>query len=104
MASDVVTETALEIRSLLGQSLAAAQSKQWRKAEQLRLDAYINFDLEIESRTLPRDPALALRAEKAFLDGHDRKPGIKAALDAKLMGDELTSSYQHALAPPQEGS
>jgi high-affinity iron transporter len=77
MASDVVAETALEIRSLLGQSLAAAQSKRWRKAEQLRLDAYINFDLEIESRALPRDPALALRAEKTFLDGHDRKPGIK---------------------------
>jgi high-affinity iron transporter len=104
MASDVVTETALEIRSLLGQSLAAAQSKQWRKAEQLRLDAYINFDLEIESRTLPRDPALALRAEKAFLDGHDRKPGIKAALDAKLMGDELTSSYQRALDALEECS
>jgi high-affinity iron transporter len=104
MASDVITETALEIRSLLGQSLAAAQSKQWRKAEQLRLDAYINFDLEIESRTLPRDPALALRAEKAFLDGHDRKPGIKAALDAKLMGDELTSSYQRALDALEECS
>jgi high-affinity iron transporter len=104
MASDVVAETALEVRSLLGQSLAAAQSKQWRKAEQLRLDAYINFDLEIESRTLPRDPALALRAEKAFLDGHDRKPGIKAALDAKLMGDELTSSYQRALDALEECS
>jgi high-affinity iron transporter len=103
MASDVVAETALEVRSLLGQSLAAAQSKQWRKAEQLRLDAYINFDLEIESRTLPRDPALALRAEKAFLDGHDRKPGIKAALDAKLM-DELTSSYQRALDALEECS
>ncbi len=84
MASDVVAETALEVRSLLGQSLAAAQGKQWRKAEQLRLDAYINFDLEIESRTLPRDPALAIRAEKTFLDGHDGKPGIKAALDARL--------------------
>ena len=46
MGSDVVAETALEVRSLLGQSLAAAQSKLWRKAEQLRLDAYINFDLE----------------------------------------------------------
>ena len=53
MAGDVVGETALEVRSLLGQSLAAAQNKEWRKAEQLRLDAYINFDLEIEARTLP---------------------------------------------------
>jgi hypothetical protein len=33
-ANDVVAETALEVRSLLGQSLAAAQGKQWRKAEQ----------------------------------------------------------------------
>ncbi len=97
MGGDVVAETALEVRSLLGQSLAAAQSKLWRKAEQLRLDAYINFDLEIEARTLPRDPALAVRAEKAFLDGQRGQPGVKAALDAKLTGDELTSSYQRAL-------
>lgn len=95
--SDVVTETALEIRSLLGQSLAAAQAKQWRRAEQLRLDAYINFDLEIESRALPRDPSLAVRAEKTFLDGEQGKPGIKAALDSRLAGDELTASYQRAL-------
>lgn len=104
VASDVVAETALEIRSLLGQSLAAAQSKQWRKAEQLRLDAYINFDLEIESRTLPRDPALAIRAEKAFLDGHQGKPGIKAALDARLTGDDLASSYQRAFDALEECS
>jgi high-affinity iron transporter len=102
MGSDVVAETALEVRSLLGQSLAAAQNKLWRKAEQLRLDAYINFDLEIESRTLPRDPALALRAEKAFLDGHSGKPGVKAALDARLTGEELASSYQRALDALEE--
>jgi high-affinity iron transporter len=102
MGSDVVAETALEVRSLLGQSLAAAQSKLWRKAEQLRLDAYINFDLEIESRTLPRDPALAMRAEKAFLDGQQGQPGVKAALDARLTGEELTSAYQRALDALEE--
>jgi high-affinity iron transporter len=102
MGSDVVAETTLEVRSLLGQSLAAAQNKLWRKAEQLRLDAYINFDLEIESRTLPRDPALAVRAEKAFLDGQQGKPGVKAALDARLAGDELTASYQRALDALEE--
>ena len=102
MGSDVVAETALEVRSLLGQSLAAAQSKLWRKAEQLRLDAYINFDLEIESRTLPRDPALALRAEKAFLDGQRGEPGVKAALDARSTGEELTASYQRALDALEE--
>jgi high-affinity iron transporter len=101
-ASDVVAETALEVRSLLGQSLAAAQGKQWRKAEQRRLDAYINFDLEIEARTLPRDPALAIRAEKTFLDGEHGKPGIKAALDARLAGDELASSYQRAFEALEE--
>jgi high-affinity iron transporter len=104
VASDVVAETALEVRSLLGQSLAAAQSKQWRKAEQHRLDAYINFDLEIEARTLPRDPALAIRAEKTFLDGHQGNPGIKAALDARLSGEELASSYQRAFDALEECS
>ena len=104
MASDVVGETALEVRSLLGQSLAAAQGKQWRKAEQLRLDAYINFDVEIESRTMPRDPALAIRAEKTFLDGQHGKPGIKAALDARLAGDELAASYQRAFEALEECS
>jgi high-affinity iron transporter len=97
MSADVVTEASLEIRSLLGQSLAAAQNKQWRKADQLRLDAYINFDLEIEARTMPRDPSLAIRAEKAFLDGEHGNPGIKAALDSRLGGDELTAAYQRAL-------
>lgn len=96
-SADVVTETALEIRSLLGQSLAAAQDKQWRKAEQLRLDAYVNFDLEIESRALPRDPSLAIRAEKTFLDGDHGKLGIKAALDGRLSGEALDASYQRAL-------
>ena len=102
MGSDVVAETALEVRSLLGQSLAAAQSKLWRKAEQLRLDAYINFDLEIEARTMPRDPSLALRAERAFLDGQRGEPGVKAALDARLTGEELTASYQRALDALEE--
>ena len=102
MGSDVVAETALEVRSLLGQSLAAAQSKLWRKAEQHRLDAYINFDLEIEARTMPRDPSLALRAERAFLDGQRGEPGVKAALDARLTGEELAASYQRALDALEE--
>jgi high-affinity iron transporter len=102
MGSDVVAETALEVRSLLGQSLAAAQNKLWRKAEQLRLDAYINFDLEIEARVLPRDPALAIRAEKAFLDGQSGQSGVKAALDARLTGEELTAAYQRALDALEE--
>ncbi len=97
MSGDVVTETALEIRSLLGQSLAAAQAKEWRKAAQLRLDAYVDFDLEIESRTLPRDPSLAVRAEKAFLDGDHRGLGIKAALDSNASIEVLNESYQRAL-------
>jgi high-affinity iron transporter len=96
-ASDVVTETAIEIQSLLGESLAAAQAGQWRKAEASRLDAYVSFDLEIEKRTLPRDPTLARRSERAFLDGDHDKPGIKAALDSRLSGDELTAAYQRAL-------
>lgn len=104
MSSDVVTEAALEIRSLLGQSLAAAQNKQWRKAEQLRLDAYINFDLEIEARTLPRDPSLALRAEKTFLDGGHGLPGIKTAIDGRLPTDDLTAAYQRALDALEECS
>lgn len=104
MASDVVTEAGLEIRALLGQSLAAAQQGQWRTAEQHRVDAYVNFDLEIESRTLPRDPSLAIRAEKTFLDGSAGKPGIKAALDSRLTGDELTAAYQRALDALEECS
>lgn len=102
MSSDVVTETVLEVRSLLGQSLAAAQDNQWRKAEQLRLDAYINFDLEIEARTLPRDPSLALRAERTFLDGGHGQLGIKTALDSRVTGEELTATYRRALTALEE--
>lgn len=95
-AADVVAETTLEIRSLLGQSLAAAQNGQWKKAEALRLDAYVNFDLELESRAMPRDPNLALAAEKTFLDGAPGQPGIAAALSLRLKGEELTAAYQRA--------
>ncbi len=52
--------------------------------ESARLDAYVSFDLEIEKRILPRDPALALRSERTFLDGGSGNPGIKAALDGRL--------------------
>ncbi len=51
---------------------------------------------------MPRDPALALRAEKAFLDGQRGEPGVKAALDARLTGEELTASYQRALDALEE--
>jgi len=94
---EVVDETVLDIRSLLGESLAAAQGGNWRRAEEARLDAYVTFDLEIESRTLPRDPSLALRVEKAFLDGDGKHPGIKAALDKRAKGEELAAAYQRAL-------
>ena len=96
-AADVVAETSLEIQSLLGESLAAAQAGQWRKAESARLDAYVSFDLEIEKRILPRDPALALRSERTFLDGGSGNPGIKAALDGRLGAGALAASYQRAL-------
>ncbi|HEY5792539.1 MAG TPA: FTR1 family protein, partial [Chthoniobacterales bacterium] len=86
-----------DVRGLLGESLAAAQAGNWRRAAEARLDAYVTFDLEIESRTLPRDPSLALRAEKAFLDGDSRGPGIKAALDRRVKGEELAAAYQRAL-------
>ncbi len=95
--SDVVQETALEIRSLLGQSLQAARSGQWREANGLRLEAYTSFDLEIESRVLPRDPGLATRAERSFLDGGASGPGIKATLDQRAPGAELDAAYERTL-------
>ncbi len=95
-AAEVVEDASLEIRSLLGQSLAAAQAGKWRVAETHRLDAYVNFDLELEARAMPRDPNLALAAEKTFLDGSDGKPGIKAAIDSRMSGDALTAAYQRS--------
>jgi len=103
-AADVVAEASLEIRSLLGQSLSSALAGQWRKAEAFRLDAYVNFDLEIEARAMPRDPALALSAEKTFLDGTDGKPGIKAALDSRMNKEALTAAYQRSFDAIEECS
>lgn len=101
-ASEVIAETLLDVRTLLGNSLAAAREGQWKEAENLRLEAYTTFDLEIESRTMPRDPSLALRVEKLFLDGTHEQIGIKAALDARRTGDVLAGSYQAALAGMDE--
>ncbi len=96
-ASDVIAETLVDIRTLLSQSHAAARSGNWAEAESLRLEAYTTFDLEIEARTMPRDPSLALRAEKMFLDGSKEQIGIKAALDARLSGPALANAYSAAL-------
>lgn len=95
--SDAVAEAALEVRSLLGESLAAALAGRWRQAEALRLDAYVNFDLDIEMRVLPREPRLAIRAEKSFLDGTPGNPGIKTALDSRLHAEGLEAAYRRAL-------
>lgn len=95
--ANVVQETALEIRSLLSQSLQAARAGNWRQANDLRLEAYTTFDLEIEARVLPRDPELATRAERSFLDGGAAGPGIKAALDQRAKGEALDDAYARAL-------
>ncbi|MBX7158440.1 MAG: FTR1 family protein [Verrucomicrobiae bacterium] len=101
-SSDVIEETVLEVRSLLTQSLQAAQAARWNDAKNLRLEAYTTFDLEIEKRTLPRDPELALRAEHSFLEGTPTQPGIKAALDARVRGEALTQAYAQTLAALEE--
>lgn len=101
-ASEVIAETVLEVRSLLTQSLQAAQASRWSEAENLRLEAYTTFDLEIEARTLPRDPDLALRAEKTFLDGTSAQPGIKAVLDSRTRGESLNKAYAQTLAALEE--
>lgn len=100
--SEVVQETALEIRGLLGESLQAAHAGNWRTANDLRLEAYTTFDLEIEARVLPRDPGLAIAAERAFLDGGKDGPGIKAALDRREKDESLDAAYARALSRMDE--
>lgn len=92
----VIEETALEARSNLNNSLAAALSDQWEEAERSRLEAYTAFDTEIEARLLPRNPDLALQAERSFLDGSG-EPGIKALLDRRAPVEELTAGYDRTL-------
>lgn len=96
-SSDVIVDTAMEVRELLKESLRAAVQSRWREADSLRLEAYTTFDLEIEARVLPRDPDLAVRAERLFLDGFHGQLGIKAALDQRAEQPELESSYAAAL-------
>ena len=64
--SDVIEETALEVRTALMDSLAAAKADRWEEAESSRLDAYTAFDSDIEPRVLPRDPKLAMLTERSF--------------------------------------
>lgn len=95
---DVIEETALEVHAALTGSLAAAKADQWQEAESLRLEAYTAFDSEIEPRVLPRDPQLALRVERSFLDGQPpEQPGIKALLDRRAPMDELEAAYGQVL-------
>ncbi|MDR3401768.1 MAG: FTR1 family protein [Chthoniobacter sp.] len=95
--SDVIEETALEVRTALIDSLAAAKADQWEEAESLRLDAYTSFDSEIEVRVLPRNPELGRRTERSFLDGTAAEPGIKALLDRRAPIEELTDGYERTL-------
>jgi high-affinity iron transporter len=96
--SDVIEETALEVRTALIDSLAAAKADQWEEAESLRLDAYTSFDSEIEVRVLPRNPELGRRTERSFLDGGTGEPGIKALLDRRAPIEELTDGYERTFA------
>jgi high-affinity iron transporter len=97
-SGDVIDETVLEVRAALGGSLAAAQSDQWESAESQRMDAYTAFDTEIEARVLPRDPDLAMKAERSFLVGDGSQLGIKALLDRRAPMDQLEGAYEYALA------
>jgi high-affinity iron transporter len=97
-SGDVIDETVLEVRTALGGSLAAAQSDQWESAESQRMDAYTAFDTEIEARVLPRDPDLAMKAERSFLAGDGYQFGIKALLDRRAPMDQLEAAYERALA------
>lgn len=99
----VIAESALEVTNALRQSQAAARVGKWEEAESQRLDAYVTLDLDIEKRLMPRDPDLALRLERAFLDGSHGQPGIKAALDARLKGPELAAAYERAAKLLDEG-
>ena len=95
--TDVIEETALEVRTALIDSLAAAKSDQWEQAESLRLDAYTSFDSEIEVRVLPRNPELGRRTERSFLDGSSGELGIKALLDSRAPLEELSAGYERTL-------
>jgi len=95
--NDVIEETALEVRTALIDSLAAAKADRWEEAESLRLDAYTSFDSEIEVRVLPRNPELGRRTERSFLDGSAGEPGIKALLDRRAPIEELTDGYERTL-------
>ena len=95
--SNVIEETALEVRSALNNSLAAAKADQWQEAESQRLDAYTGFDAEIEPRVLPRDPELGRGVERSFIDGTPEAPGIKALLDRQAPMDELEAAYGRTL-------
>jgi high-affinity iron transporter len=99
---EVIEETAMDVRDALNNSLAAAQAGHWQEAESLRLDAYTSFDSEIEVRVLPRNPALANRTERSFIDGGNGEPGIKALIDRAAPMDELTASYDRALKNMEE--
>jgi high-affinity iron transporter len=92
----IIEETALDVRDSLNNSLAAAKAGHWQEAESLRLDAYTAFDSEIEIRVMPRNPTLATRTERSFLDGQEQ-PGIKALLDRGASMDELTTGYETTL-------
>jgi high-affinity iron transporter len=94
----IVQEVALEVRTGLKGSLAAAQAGRWSEAETLRVDAYTTFDTELEKRVLPRDPELGLRAERSFLDGEENQPGIKALFDQRTKGPALEAAFARTLA------
>jgi high-affinity iron transporter len=92
----IIEETALDVRTALNDSLAAAKAGHWQEAESLRLDAYTSFDSEIEIRVMPRNPTLATKTERSFIDGQ-AELGIKALLDANAPIDQLTAGYERAL-------
>ena len=96
--SNVIEETALEVRAALNNSLAAAKADQWQEAESQRLDAYTGFDAEIEPRVPAARPRnWAATSSAALSTARPEAPGIKALLDRQAPMDELEAAYSRTL-------
>ena len=79
----------------LEEMLTAVKSGDFERAEDLRVEAYLVFEVSLESRLASRNPELKHEIEEMFWEGSASQPGLAALIAAKAPADQVAAHIDH---------
>jgi high-affinity iron transporter len=75
--------------------LTAVKSGDYERAEELRLDAYLVFEVSLESRLESRNHELKEEIEGMFWEGSAAQPGLATLIAAQAPTDQVVARTEH---------